>query len=90
MNANRAVIIDRWVNKDGKHTSRYGVGMRWRARFVDDQGKEQTKAFARSKALVRLRDLVVGRASLQLSGGHHSNGRARYPHWVYNSGRFHY
>jgi hypothetical protein len=65
MNANRAVIIDRWVNKDGKHASRYGVGMRWRARFVDDQGKEQTKAFARSKALVRLRDLVVGRASLQ-------------------------
>jgi hypothetical protein len=47
MNANRAVIIDRWVNKDGKHTSRYGVGMRWRARFVDDAGKEQTKAFTR-------------------------------------------
>jgi hypothetical protein len=47
MNSNRAVVIDRWVNKDGKHTSRYGVGQRWRARFVDDQGKEQTKAFAR-------------------------------------------
>jgi hypothetical protein len=47
MNSNRAVVIDRWMNKDGKRTGRYGVGMRWRARFVDDQGREQTKAFAR-------------------------------------------
>jgi hypothetical protein len=47
VNANRADIIDRWMNKDGKRTGRYGVGMRWRARFVDVQGKEQTKAFAR-------------------------------------------
>jgi hypothetical protein len=47
MSANRAVVIDRWTNKDGKRTGRYGVGMRWRARFVDDQGREQTKAFAR-------------------------------------------
>ena len=46
MNSNRAVIIDRWMNKDGKRTGRYGVGMRWRARFVDDQGREQTRAFA--------------------------------------------
>jgi hypothetical protein len=27
MNANRAVVIDRWTNKDGKRTGRYGVGM---------------------------------------------------------------
>ena len=38
MSANRAVVIDRWMNKDGKRTGRYGFGMRWRARFVDDQG----------------------------------------------------
>src|SRR5277367_3452394 len=38
MSANRAVVIDRWMNKDGKRTGRYGVGMCWRARFVDDQG----------------------------------------------------
>jgi hypothetical protein len=31
--------------QNGEHTSRYGVGQRWRARFVDDQGKEATKAF---------------------------------------------
>ena len=37
MSANRAVVIDRWMNKDGKRTGRYAVGMRWRARFVDDQ-----------------------------------------------------
>jgi hypothetical protein len=47
MSANGAVVINRWMNKDGKRTGRYGVGMRWRARFVDDRGKEQTKAFAR-------------------------------------------
>ena len=38
MSANHAVVIDRWMNKDGKRTGRYGVGMCWRARFVDDQG----------------------------------------------------
>jgi hypothetical protein len=37
MSANRAVVIDRWMNKDGKRTGRYGVGMCWRARLVDDQ-----------------------------------------------------
>ena len=46
MNSNRAVI-DRWISKDGKHTARSGVGMRWRARLVDDPGKQQTKAFGR-------------------------------------------
>jgi hypothetical protein len=47
MNPNRAVVLDRWNTKDGKRTARYGGGMRWWARFIDDAGREQTKAFAR-------------------------------------------
>ena len=32
----RAGVEDRWHRADGKQTARYGVGMRWRARYVDD------------------------------------------------------
>lgn len=45
--SSKAIIIDRWITKDRKRTGRYGVGMRWRAGFADDTGKERTKAFER-------------------------------------------
>ena len=28
-------------------STRHGIGLRWRARYVDDEGRERTKAFAR-------------------------------------------
>jgi integrase len=43
----RAGVEDRWHRADGKQTARYGVGMRWRARYVDEDGREHTKAFTR-------------------------------------------
>lgn len=76
MNSNRAVIIDRWMNKDGKRTGRYGVGMRWRARFVDDQGREQTRAFAHKvDARAWLDDVITAPGLEQL---HDARGRARH------------
>jgi hypothetical protein len=41
----RAGVEDRWYRADGKQKARYGVGMRWRARYVDEYGREHTKAF---------------------------------------------
>ena len=43
----RAGVEDRWHRADGQQTARYGVGMRWRARYVDEDGREHTKAFTR-------------------------------------------
>ena len=43
----RAGVEDRWHKSNGEKAARYGIGMRWRARYVDDEGREHTKAFAR-------------------------------------------
>jgi integrase len=51
----RAGVEDRWTrtvhNSDGtshtEHSAIYGKGSRWRARYVDDQGREHAKGFAR-------------------------------------------
>ena len=43
----RAGVAGRWIKANGEKTSRHGVGMRWRARYVDDRGREHTKAFTR-------------------------------------------
>lgn len=40
-------VEDRWYKSDGQRAGRYGIGMRWRARYVDDDQREHTKAFAR-------------------------------------------
>jgi integrase len=45
--AMRSNITDRWVKADGERTARYGSGMRWRARYFDEDGKQYTKAFGR-------------------------------------------
>lgn len=43
----RAAVEDLWRKSDGSRSKRDGVGLRWRARWVDRQGKERTKAFHR-------------------------------------------
>jgi integrase len=43
----RSGIDDRWHSADGGRGARYGVGLRWRARYVDDEGAERSKSFAR-------------------------------------------
>jgi integrase len=45
-----AHIEDRWekvVDGRRERTDRYGKGMRWRARYVDPEGKERSQMFAR-------------------------------------------
>ncbi len=52
----RAGVEDRWIKANGEKTSRHGVGMRWRARYVDDRGREHTKAFTRKVDATRWLD----------------------------------
>lgn len=43
----RAGVEDRWRKADGTPSANDGKGMRWRARYVDDDAKEHSKAFGR-------------------------------------------
>lgn len=43
----RAGVEDRWRRSDGSATARAGKGRRWLARYVDDQGRENTRSFER-------------------------------------------
>jgi hypothetical protein len=43
----RSNITDRWVKENGERTARHGIGIRWRARYFDESGKEYTRVFAR-------------------------------------------
>lgn len=43
----RCGIDDRWRSADGGKGARYGIGLRWRARYVDDGGAERSQSFAR-------------------------------------------
>jgi hypothetical protein len=43
----RCGIDDRWRSAEGGKGARYGVGKRWRARYVDDNGAERSQSFAR-------------------------------------------
>ncbi len=43
----RAGVEDRWRRADGSPTVREGKGRRWLARYVDDQGRENTRSFER-------------------------------------------
>jgi integrase len=47
MRSRRAGVEDRWHKSNGDRTARYGAGQRWRARYVDDDGREHAKAFQR-------------------------------------------
>jgi hypothetical protein len=63
----RSGVEDRWHKSSGERTARYGVGMRWRARYVDDQGREHAKAFARK---VDAQAWLDGQTAAVLSGTH--------------------
>jgi integrase len=43
----RAGVEDRWRRSDGSPAARAGKGRRWLARYVDDQGQENTRSFER-------------------------------------------
>ena len=43
----RAGVEDLWTKRDGTPSARHGKGMRWRARYVDNLGKEHSKSFSR-------------------------------------------
>lgn len=45
----RSGVEDRWNSAKGDPTSRHGTGLRWLARYVDDDGRERSKSF-RTKA----------------------------------------
>jgi hypothetical protein len=41
----RSGVEDRWTRSDGTPSATHGSGMRWRARYVDDEGREHAKGF---------------------------------------------
>ncbi|GAA4668506.1 tyrosine-type recombinase/integrase [Gordonia humi] len=43
----RAGVEDRWRKADGTPSANDGKGMRWRARYVDSDSREHSKAFSR-------------------------------------------
>jgi integrase len=43
----RAGVEDRWTKADGTESANHGTGKRWRARYVDDRGREHAKGFDR-------------------------------------------
>lgn len=43
----RAGVEDRWTKADGTPSATAGRGNRWRARYVDDEGREHAKGFHR-------------------------------------------
>ena len=43
----RVGVEDRWTKADGLPSTRNGIGMRWRARYVDAVGREHNKMFGR-------------------------------------------
>jgi integrase len=47
MRNRRAGVEDRWTKSDGTPSANHGKGLRWRARYVDSEGREHSKGFAR-------------------------------------------
>ena len=43
----RAGVEDRWHKANGERSATYGAGKRWRARYVDDEGRERARGFDR-------------------------------------------
>jgi integrase len=55
----RSGVEDRWRKADGTPSALNGKGSRWRARYVDDDGRERAKAFARKADAQRWLDAEV-------------------------------
>ena len=47
MRGRRSGVEDRWNQRDGTPTKVHGKGARWRGRYVDSQGQEHSRRFAR-------------------------------------------
>jgi integrase len=47
MRRQRAGVEDRWFKSNGEPSTRNGIGRRWRARYVDERGREHNAMFAR-------------------------------------------
>src|SRR4051812_31611073 len=63
----RAGVEDRWTTAAGAPSANHGKGKRWRARYVDDRGREHAKGFARKVAATRWLD---GQTAAIVSGTH--------------------
>ena len=55
----RAGVEDRWTKANGEPSANHGSGKRWRARYVDDQGREHAKVFGRKTDAQKWLDTVV-------------------------------
>lgn len=55
----RSGVEDRWHTSTGEQSSRYKVGLRWRARYVDEDGREHAKSYARKTDAQRWLDEVT-------------------------------
>jgi integrase len=63
----RSGVEDRWHKANGEPSTRNGVGMRWRARYVDGRGREHNKMFARK---VDAKDWLDTQTSAIVTGTH--------------------
>jgi integrase len=52
----RAGVEDRWTKADGTESATHGSGRRWRARYVDDRGREHARGFDRKVDAARWLD----------------------------------
>ena len=55
----RAGVEDRWTTAAGEPSASHGKGKRWRARYVDDLGREHAKVFGRKADAQKWLDTVV-------------------------------
>ena len=55
----RAGVEDRWATAAGEPSASHGKGKRWRARYVDDLGREHAKVFGRKTDAQKWLDTVV-------------------------------
>lgn len=55
----RSGVEDRWRRSDGTPTAADGKGKRWRARYVDPDGKEHARGFVRKTDAQRWLDEVT-------------------------------
>ncbi|MBY6367095.1 tyrosine-type recombinase/integrase [Rhodococcoides corynebacterioides] len=70
----RAGVEDRWRKSDGTPSAANGVGKRWRARYVDDNGREVAKGFARKVEAQAWLDSII---STQVQGTYVDPRRGR-------------
>ena len=68
----RAGVEDLWRKSDGSPSKLNGSGLRWRARYVDDENREHTKRFRTKPEAVKHLERVT---SSLVQGTHTSTRR---------------